>query len=335
MSTSSSVIAFRQSFQPEWFLNIFHISTPKEIPSVSTDEKLYVTQSLALRFLFLMLQCDCVFQKEFCGKDGMKFLQNVLPHHADVADILPLLGMFFRIPLQLLPLPHELYDEQSSGNDYNSNLNLNLNNNGSAHNDGNNEKIISKNKNKNEKELKSEFITSKIIQKIPDFGPRSLEILLNFKNCSGPDLSENGLKEFSLPLFVILMECLTCSCVGNKFDNNYCYENGSDDVDSSNNQSYNRDYYNDNDRNENKNDNKNEQHTQSQNTLSSIILSTLSTAFKNLISFRLFLMDKGSLQVLMNSILHFSDTNSTNNSVRTQNVSENKKINSRDRKSVV
>ena len=83
---------FRKVFDPDWFLCIL-----EKVADVAT-------KASCLRLLALVIQRDPVFQRQFCEKGGCKMLRLFLTFEPQVLSVmLPLLGLLFRIPVQILP----------------------------------------------------------------------------------------------------------------------------------------------------------------------------------------------------------------------------------------
>lgn len=200
------------------------------------------THCLTLRFLALMIQSDGIFLKDFCAKDGMKYLRSLLLHHIDLADVITLLGMFFGIPMHLLPLPCQLYVVPAEGSD-------------------------------NRKD-KDKAVNS-TVKKEKDSRAGNLTVLLTLKECLGVDLTEGGLRDFSLPLLEILLDCLPAA--------NDRIDLGKDTLVSDPNEI--------------------------QSKVRDTILSTLSQAYYTLRSFRRLLQQKMSLQAVVTTLIFFSDVN--------------------------
>ena len=88
---------FRNLFNPEWFFGVI--------------EKAFdiATRTHCLRLLGLFLQKDALFQRDFCNADGFHILiANLSNQPQDIPILLPLLAIFFRIPMQLLMHPFQI-----------------------------------------------------------------------------------------------------------------------------------------------------------------------------------------------------------------------------------
>ena len=304
-------MAFRVAFSPEWFVKIFEKSSliKSSILNQNTCTE-SATQGLTLKFLGLMLQSDTICLREFCHKDGMKYLKKVIPSQANLENVLPLLGMLFRIPMNLLPLS-SLFTENVT---YNNDEKLN------------DEDIKIKNKGK---------------------GSSSLNLFLDLKECSGPDLSEIVVKEYTLPLLEIILECLISSkevilnskIIEYNFDDSNNSNNNNDD---NNNDKYNeniennhyskniineKDYDNNNYYNNGNNGNNgnnidcDKQSLQKDNRsneelkylIKDTILTTLSYGFFTLPSFRLLMQRRKALQDLLSSLFFYSNSSKIDN----------------------
>ena len=243
-----------------------------------------------MKLLALMLQSDNTFVKEFCYKDGMKYLRNLLPSQANLGNVLPLLGMLFRIPIKIIPLPSLFFDDDNSTQD-------------------------------EEKKMRKKE------------GSRTLEQFIDLKECSGPDLSDVTVKEYTLPLLEIILECLTSSkAIAPKrnidIDYHHKYDDNNNSIsdDISNNISNNDDNKNDNDSDsknqiDNIDSNKiNDQihkeyinHEKMKCVLRDTILKSLSHGFFSLYSFRLLMQKKKALQDLLTSLLFYHDSAAISN----------------------
>ena len=218
----------------------------------------------------------------------MKYLRNLLPSQANLGNVLPLLGMLFKIPINILPLPSLFYNDESC--------------------------------------IQNE---EKKIRKRGE-GSGALEEFIDLKECSGPDLSDVNMKEYTLPLLEIIFECL-CSSKAISLKRNTvidCHHkhnnnNNSTSYDTSNNISNNDD-----DRNDNDNDNDTGNQTENIDSnnandqihkeyveyekmkyvLRDTILKTLSHGFFTLSSFRLLMQRKRALQNLLTSLLFYHDS---------------------------
>ena len=221
----------------------------------------------------------------------MKYLRNLLPSQANLGNVLPLLGMLFRIPINILPLPSLFYDDENcTQNEENK------------------------------------------VRKRGE-GSGALEEFIDLKECSGPDLSDDNMKEYTLPLLEIIFECLISSKAiplnrNIVIDHHHKYHNNNDSTsyDTSNNISNNDDDRNDNDKdtgNQTENigsNNANEQihkeyvdYERMKYILRDTILKTLSHGFFTLSSFRLLMQRKKALQNLLTSLLFYHDSAAINN----------------------
>lgn len=91
---SSGGLLFRSSFTSEWCLSVIERSS---------DD---ATKAHFLRFLGMMILRDASFQKDFSNKDGFKALDLSLAANVNrLPVILPLLAVFFRIPMSIIPYP--------------------------------------------------------------------------------------------------------------------------------------------------------------------------------------------------------------------------------------
>ena len=230
-------MAFRISFNPEWFLAVFQRSAGTGNQTARGDP---ATHTLTLRLLALMIQSDGIFLKEFCAKDGMKYLRSLLLHQIDLSDVITLLGMFFGIPMHLLPLPSQLYVTLAESSD----------------NRKDRDRPASSTPKKNNR-------------------AGNLTVLLTLKECLGVDLTEGGMRDFTLPLLEILLECIPAATdgAGETTDTP-----GSDP---------------------------DEIHSKVRDT----ILSTLSQAYYTLRSFRRLMQQKAALQAVITTLIFFSDVN--------------------------
>ena len=236
-------MAFRISFNPEWFLSVFEKCAVRSNQNQAALGNQMArgdpaTHCLTLRFLALMIQSDGIFLKDFCAKDGMKYLRSLLLHHIDLADVITLLGMFFGIPMHLLPLPCQLYVVPAESSD-----------------------------NRKDKDKAVNSTAKK------DSRAGNLTVLLTLKECQGVDLSEGGMKDFSLPLLEILLDCLPAA--NDKTDQSTITP-GSDP-------------------------------NEIQSKVRDAILSTLSQAYYTLRSFRRLLQQKAALQAVVTTLIFFSD----------------------------
>eukprot|EP01035_Chromulina_nebulosa_P021856 gene21856-28292_t len=97
MGSQNAIHIFRNSFNPEWFFGVI--------------EKAFdiATRTHCLRLLGLFLQKDTLFQRDFCNADGFHILiANLSNQPQDIPILLPLLAIFFRIPMQLLMHPFQI-----------------------------------------------------------------------------------------------------------------------------------------------------------------------------------------------------------------------------------
>ena len=256
LSCSSSVMIFRISFDPSWFSNIFEKCwTQDQIPNESA------THSLTLKFLGLMIQSDGIFMREFCAKDGIKYLRSLLISQIDLADVIIVLGMFFRIPLHTLPKPSQLQDytgtNRNSGKDDSS----------------------SRNKKDSDYRTIRKASTPERRRKgsASESQTNALTVLLQPEGCRGPDMTGSGLKEFTLPLFEIILECLGAPHA----DQTHTVE-----IDSG--------------REGDKN---------SGGAVKNVILTSLSHAYHSLPPFRRLLQQQEAMQILITALISFSDVN--------------------------
>jgi hypothetical protein len=241
-------MAFRISFNPEWFLAVFEKCALRNNQTALSNQSARgdpATHCLTLRFLALMIQSDGIFLKEFCAKDGMKYLRSLLLHHIDLADVIILLGMFFGIPMHLLPLPCQLYVVPAESSD-------------------------------NRKD-KDKAVTPTASTAKKDSRAGNLTVLLTLRECLGVDLSEGGMRDFSLPLLEILLDCLPAA--NDITDQTTGTQGPGSDP------------------------------NEIQSKVRDTILSTLSQAYYTLRSFRRLLQQKGALQAVVTTLLFFSDVN--------------------------
>ena len=244
-------MSFRISFSPTWFINILEKCFIKGLNAPYSTRKDSSTFYLTLRLLALMLQSDAILSNEFCSRDGIKSLRSLILSQVELPDVIILLGMFFRIPINLLPLPYQLHS--------------NINSNSSEENK------------KREKTVSS--TTEKNIRK-----PFNFNSLLNLDDCSGPDLSEGGLKSFSIPLFEILLECVMSS----SFNEMNMYERKGDTTQQQRQQQ--------------------QQQQEVENKGREVILSAFSQAYITLPSFRRLLQQRAVLQAIITTMAYFSNT---------------------------
>ena len=256
LSCSSSVMIFRISFDPQWFSNIFEKSWTLD-PSPES-----ATHSLTLKFLGLMIQSDGIFMREFCAKDGIKYLRSLLTSQVELADVIIILGMFFRIPLHSLPKPSQLQDYT-----------------GTNRNSGNN----NNNNNNNNKDSNRNTSTSESRRKGSASDTNALTVLLQLQpeGCRGPDMTDSGLKEFTLPLFEIVLECLRVSHAEHTQTHNV-------ESDSACERDVNCDAA----------------------SVRNVILTSLSHAYVSLPPFRRLLQQQEAMQILITALITFSDIDS-------------------------
>ena len=85
---------FRQAFTTEWFLNAIENSS---------DE---AALSNVLRLLGLAMQRDAALQRDFCHRDGLKFIALHVSSYAQAFSMaLPLVAMLLRLPMASVPYP--------------------------------------------------------------------------------------------------------------------------------------------------------------------------------------------------------------------------------------
>ena len=245
-------MSFRISFSPSWFINILEKCFIKGLNTPYSTRKDTSTFNLTLRLLALMLQSDAILSNEFCSRDGIKSLRSLILSQVELPDVIILLGMFFRIPINLLPLPYQQHNNINSD--------------------------ISEENKKREKTVYS--TTEKNTRK-----PFNFTSLLNVDDCSGPDLSEGGLKSFSIPLFEMLLECV----MSTPFNEMNMYERKSDNTQQQQQQQQ-------------------QQKQEVENRSREIILSAFSQAYITLPSFRRLLQQRAVLQAVITTMAYFSNT---------------------------
>lgn len=89
-SEIDGIAIFRQALSPTLMLTLLEKSSDS------------ASRTHALRLLGLIFQNDSIYQKDFCQLDGMRILVGILAVDAvTIPVILPIISMFFRIPMQL------------------------------------------------------------------------------------------------------------------------------------------------------------------------------------------------------------------------------------------
>lgn len=250
IQSSATTMSFRISFNPNWFLNVLEKCQVKDFSTPNITRKNTSTFTLTVRFLAVMMQSDALLRNEFCTRDGIKSLRSLILPQVELSDVILLLGMFFRIPIHLLPLPCQL--------------------------DSNNNNSKNGFRDENKKREKTVFSTTEKNSR----KPCNFTTLLN--DCPGPDVSEGGLKDFSIPLLEILLECvMTSPCADAS-----TYETKSDIVLQQQQQ---------------------QQQQKGENRGREIILSAFSQAYITLPSFRRLLQQRAVLQAVITTMAYFTN----------------------------